>query len=79
MDHLEVAYKPSPGDTKRNKCFATVEVKTIRNLDMRLAECDNKSQREMLRGVVASLGDKHRMIIQCDHKVDDVDTVVVTC
>jgi hypothetical protein len=24
-------------------------------------------------------GDRHRLIIQCDHKVDDPDTVVVTC
>ena len=46
---------------------------------MRVAKCDNKSPREMLRGVVATLGDKHRLIIQCDHKVDDPETVVVTC
>ena len=46
VDHLEMAYKPGPGDTKRTKCFMTVEVKTIRNLDMRVAECDNKSQRK---------------------------------
>ena len=64
---------------QRTKCFATVEVKTIRNLDMRVAECDNKSQREMLRGVVSTMGDKHRLITQCDHKVDDPETVVVTC
>ena len=79
MDHLEMAFKPGPGDTKRTKCFATVEVKTIRNLDMRVAECDNKSPREMLHGVVSTIGDKHRLITQCDHKVDDLETVVVTC
>ena len=33
----------------------------------------------MLRGVVATIGDKHRLINQCDHKVDDPETVVVTC
>jgi hypothetical protein len=56
-----------------------VEVNTIRNLDMRVPDCDNKSQREMLRGVVSSMGDKHRLIIQCDHKVTDSEIVVVTC
>ena len=79
MDHLDIAFTPGQGDNKRTKCYATVEVKTIRNLDMRVAECDNKSQREMLRGVVSTTGDGHRLITQCDHKVNDPETVVVTC
>ena len=79
MDHVEVAFKPEQGDSKRTQAYATVEVKTIRNLDMRVAECDNKSPREMLRGVVSTTGDGHRLIIQCDHKVNDPETVVVTC
>ena len=79
MDHLDIAFKPGQGDNKRTKCFATVEVKTIRNLDMRVAECDNKSQREMLRGVLSTTGARHRLVTQCDHKVEDPETVVVTC
>jgi hypothetical protein len=42
-DHLELAYKPGAGDTKWHKSFAKVEVITIRDLDQRLPECDNKS------------------------------------
>lgn len=63
IDHLEMAYKPSPGETKRHKCFATVEVKTIRNLDMRLAECDNKSP----KGNVAGCGGQPGRQTQTDH------------
>jgi hypothetical protein len=47
-DPLDVAFKPSEGDTKRHKSFAKVEVNTIRDLDQQLPECDNKSMREML-------------------------------
>ena len=77
-DHLEVAFKPNERDTKRHKSFAKVEVNTIRDLDQRLPECDNKSTQEMLRGVASHSGDQHRLIIQVDHKVTDSDTVV-TC
>jgi hypothetical protein len=78
-DHLELAFKPSVGGTKRHKSFAKVEVSTIRDLDQRLPGCDNKSMQEMLRGVASCSGDQHRLIIQADHKVTDSDTVVVTC
>jgi hypothetical protein len=78
-DHLDVAFKPSEGDTKRQKSIAVVEVNTIRDLDQRLPECDGKSMWEMLPEVASHSGDRHRLIIQADHKVTDSDTVVVTC
>jgi hypothetical protein len=72
-DHLDVAFKPSEGDTKWPKRFAQVEVNTIRDLDQRLPECDGKSMPEMLRGVVLRSGGRHRLIIQADHKVTDLE------
>ena len=78
-DHLDVAYVPGEGDTKRHNKFAKVEVNTIRDLDLRLPNCDGKSMREILRGVKMRTGDRHRLIMQVYHKVTDPETVMVTC
>ena len=52
---------------------------TIKDLDLRLPSCDGKSMWEILRSMVVSTGDRHRLIIQVDHKATDPETVVANC